>query len=144
MNQQEIFNQVVKGLASQGFQQSGVSYVENHISCKFRGISCKFRGDKGMKCALGHLVTDEELAEMSAKANRDGREPPAYMVSDFLLKKFGSTSSVEALSDGKLLWEMQIAHDNGRSPESMKKRLNEVAKRFGLTAPSELDTPKTE
>lgn len=130
MNQQEIFNAMVKGLAAQGFKQSKNEH------------GCKFRGNDGMKCALGQLVTDEELAALKIVPDR---EPPAYRVSQFILQKMESTGEQYlALSDQNLLWDAQMAHDCSGGPDDMKEKLAKVAKKFGLAVPSELDIQKTE
>ncbi len=50
MTLQEIFDIVWVGLKSQGFKQSMV-----------KGL-CYYRGEGGKKCAMGHLISDEEYS----------------------------------------------------------------------------------
>lgn len=70
--QQLMFNAAVLGVIGQG----GKSINTN-------GLSCAYRGEKGAKCAVGHLIPDEKyepiwdsysnptlIGETSAKADR--------------------------------------------------------------------------
>ena len=52
MRRQEVFDRVVRGLASQDWKRS-----ENDEG------TCRLRGDHGRKCALGHLIPDKLYTE---------------------------------------------------------------------------------
>jgi hypothetical protein len=53
INNQEIFDKVVRGILSQGGPSAS--------ACdEFTKIRCKYRSTNGRKCAAGHLISDED------------------------------------------------------------------------------------
>jgi hypothetical protein len=137
--QQELFNEVYRGLASQGFLQSLAP----------GSTACRYRGDDGAKCAAGHLIPDEAYDEFAMEC---------HIVSE--LDYFTSKYPQEAIELVRLL---QTAHDgvegyvyepdltcvelfpsaydyiDGASlmtPELMKRNLGLTAMYYGLTVPN--------
>ncbi len=106
---QEIFNRVKKGLLKQNEQCVNVN-------------GCVYRNSAGLKCAVGQLITDEaycsDLEEHSIEDEN---------VKDALMKS-GINVTQEVTH---LLNSLQGMHDN-LAPEHWKKRLDVIAKRFGL------------
>lgn len=110
---QETFNEVVEGLASQGFQRS-VSVTED------MGVGCAYRGERtdglAAKCAVGWLISDDE-----------------YVVE---MEGLPATDIFPGTSDN--LPELQRAHDNGFTPLQMRQLLRIFAEGRGFTIPSAL------
>ena len=60
MTVQAVFDRAVAGLAAQKFQPS------------VNGSGCSYRGEGGRKCAVGHLIDDDEyLPSMEGKSAMD-------------------------------------------------------------------------
>ena len=57
MTPQEVFDTVVAALVKQGRK----SLAENGDPSISK--DCRYRGDDGLKCAIGHLIPDDEYAE---------------------------------------------------------------------------------
>lgn len=112
---QKIFDVAYKGLASQGFRQSRTSNMG----------WCAYRGEGGLKCAVGHLINDENY-----NVGLEG------LASDMacVMKAAGVQDCHK-----KLLADMQEAHDGdfgrGITPDEMKSRLADVATEHGLQVP---------
>lgn len=125
---QEWLNKAVTGLSSQGFERSYSSST----------ATCMFRGDNGRKCAVGYLITDEQLHAAIAKErgivyHREDpkwfREPSPYIVMQELTTDHKEASFLEYL---------QNCHDGSSGPFEMKNRLVSLARNNGLTVPPEL------
>lgn len=121
MTDQEIFDTVYLGLKAQGFNRSKDSDSN----------ACMFRGPNGLKCAVGLLLSDEDVKrngnygystlgltwETRRKLGLDARRLRNSMkVNDYLI-------------------ELQIAHDKSYTPGEMKDNLKLVANKRGLTVP---------
>ena len=114
MTKQELFDKIVIGLDAQDWERSTKN--NNH------GSDCMYRGDHGRKCAVGHIISDEEYdADM-----------------DIIL------NGIEALNDEHCLFnnedipfleESQVAHDNTDSPEEREMEFRELAKIYELKWP---------
>lgn len=111
LTRQQIFNRVVKGLASQDFKQS------------LQGTFCAFRGNNDRKCAIGWLIPDKLYSPPLE------REP-----SDFLIKRL--LPDTISKDDIDLTDNLRAAHDWGDSPADMKYRLRKVAETFSLKIPA--------
>lgn len=111
---QEIFDEVVKGLASQGFKQSLLPEKD--------GGGCAYRGDHGRKCAVGHLIPDEKYSKAF-----EGDSVAEYNIQEVLKS--------EGYEDACFLDQLQHCHDSGHTPEGMRIRLRSEAERLGLTIP---------
>lgn len=116
MTNQEAFNKAVRGLAAQGFQRA--------MQCAY---TCAYRDGEGRRCAVGHLLSDEELAV-------EGNSQPVYE----LQTPFEEGGSLNGL-DSMVLENLQGAHDTSTTPIDMKSRLVEFAIRYELELPRELD-----
>lgn len=116
VNNQEAFDKAYAGLSAQGFAQSSL------------GDRCKYRGPDGRRCAVGHLIPDDEY-----------REEFDRPFSGLLL--YGVRRQCPSLSGVSLrrLIELRRAHDRTRGPDDMRERLLRVAKMFQLTPPTRED-----
>ena len=90
--------------------------------------SCMYRGSNGTKCAVGHLITDEQIASFDIKEGT-----MAECLPDDLLKEIMPEVPVR---DAQLfLGELQGAHDSSSNYDfvsSFKHCTNKVADEFGL------------
>ncbi len=121
---QRIVDTVVRGLRSQGFQQSK----------GFRGV-CALRGDDGRKCAVGWLLPDEMYAETGE------------MIGDAYWKVLVPSDRLDhgdmVPRHHALAGDLQKAHDGPTfaktviSPEDLESRLREVVSKYGLVWPEE-------
>ena len=118
MTEQEIFTRVYLGLKSQGFERSMAKMSR-------ASSQCAYRGDNGLKCSIGHLLSDEEYRlEMESKDVRglfnEGLLPPRLR------------DHVEFLS------ELQSIHDDEEDEDALdtiERRLGRVAKENGFSIP---------
>jgi hypothetical protein len=115
---QELFDKAVKGVIEQGCQ-----------SIRSIGHSCAYRGDSGKKCAIGHLLTDEQIAKYQVQ---EGDTPTKFQVA--LLRELapdGNDNDVVFF-----LESLQCAHDNLSNNNDFinrfKSNANAFAARFGL------------
>lgn len=122
---QEVFDAAVKGLASQGFQQSMADLEA------IGKVGCAYRGSDGLRCAVGHLIPDSiytsEMEDMRASA---------------LLGKYPEVSALfsEDISR-EFLDALQWCHDTADYAygiRSMQRRLRDLAARYKLSLPPEL------
>lgn len=120
LSKQEIFNQAYLGLKAQGFKRS-MQEGESELYCAYRG-------ENGMKCAVGHLLTDEEAAGLG---NGSVSFVRAQLPSRLRNAKDVFDDSLVFLS------HLQNAHDSGVFPESMKRKLHQLANDYSLTIPED-------
>ena len=113
MTRQEMFDQVVRGLAAQGFEQS-LDY----------GGTCAYQSPEGKRCAAGLLLTDAELA--AVHPNYEGNN--VYHLKDSGL--FPERLEVEFVT------ALQVAHDypGSGTPEGMRQKFLELADTWSLDA----------
>lgn len=129
---QDIFNRSVKGLASQNFKQS-VTVTG----------SCKYRGPDGLKCAIGHLVTDEQIAQAAQKATEYDNETYNTGV-DYTQTNEGFSArqfigiEFDPVVGSQFLEDLQSAHDMSDTYSPMKERLIDFAHDYSLELPPEL------
>ena len=114
--EEEVYHFIVEKLAEQGFERSVVNEGE--------GGGCAYRGKDGRKCAVGFIVTDEEIAEAWRKVPTD--------------KYFGSNSmGVWEFDISRKWWHflqyVQKCHDAAMTPEDMKQRLKQLGSDKGFT-----------
>ena len=112
MTEQEIFNAAYLGLKAQGFKQSVNALGE-----------CKYRGDNGLKCAIGHCLTDEEL---------QGSEKNFVLLPELAKSKLGVDLFDHRRYD--FLCDLQDAHDRA-VVYSMRSNLEAFARDYNLTIP---------
>lgn len=108
---QEVFDAVWNGLASQGFQRS-IGYEG----------TCLYRGPDGLKCAVGHLIPDNLY-----DTDLEGKTVSQLIEAECLVGVFGEEV------DTSFLFKLQQAHDT--SDGNMKEKLASVATSFGLNYP---------
>lgn len=105
---QETFDVVCKGLAAQNWQQS-----------VNRSGTCVYRSPKGLKCAAGHCIPDEEY-----KKDMEGHGAE-------YLTEFGSMPEFRR-HDNDFLLRLQKLHDNDDYAYNMKFAFQEEAAEQGL------------
>jgi len=110
---QQVFDIVVKGLASQGWQRSA------------EGQDCMYRYNE-LRCAAGWLIPDELYSY-----NME-RKTISQLIDHRVI-----TKSQLGVDDIKLIQACQDAHDSG-PVILMKDRFREVAAKFNLDLPEEL------
>lgn len=108
MNKQEIFDAVVNGLASQGFERS------------LGNGNCRLRGEDGRKCALGWLIPDKGY-------DRSHEYSPVRAALGFLPEL-----PVLPGSHWDFLGRLQDAHDDAQTPEQMRAVLRRLAAEYEL------------
>lgn len=114
MEAQEIFNTVARHLLTQG-EKSMVGDKELY------GEMCVYRGPRGLKCAAGVLMTDEEAAECGEQWAWHSAITAAQL------------EVVNRIGHSGLVAQLQRVHDNA-DPGYWKGELREVAAQFGLSA----------
>lgn len=112
MSNQEIFDEVVKGLES----QSWIASIGENGYCQFRGLG-------GRKCAIGWLIPDDDYNKAFENLNGDIER---------LLKKLEQSYTIELL---EFLWELRDLHDDLPNPEAMREGYRKFAKSHDLTWP---------
>ncbi len=120
---QAAFDKAVHGILAQGGRS--LAYINGRLTCAYRG-------EGGKKCAVGHLLSDEQIEGYGvAEATNPGTFPGA------LLKELIPDVEVKVGTD--FLWELQAVHDNC-SDHNFANSFFNSAKRFainrGLTFPS--------
>ena len=116
MTEQEAFDKVVRGLASQGFRRS---FDDNPT---ITGVgSCVYNGPEGRHCAAGWLLEGIPL---------DAGENKTYI--QVLIHRADVRERLQGLSPD-FLDRLQCAHDAGKTPSDMVDRLRAFAKNWDLS-----------
>lgn len=123
---QEVYDHVVRGLASQHFQQS----IDE-------GGHCAYRGEHGRKCSAGHCMSDAEYVALMAEPRMASAMPTGIEGAKWRDLAGHSTSGdsfdpVVPETHHELIDALQTAHDNGAHPKVMREQLVDVASRLGL------------
>ena len=118
MNNQEAFNKAVLGVVAQG----GPSLVANHSGFISQ---CAYRAEDGRKCAVGHLIEDEDYDPFIEKKS----------VSHLYLRGY-----IPKLMDVsvELLIKLQDAHDYLLTDEHLGEFIvnaKDIASEYNLTFP---------
>lgn len=125
MSQQELFDKAVEGLASQGFKRSMTDLGK-----------CAYRGENNMKCAIGHLVTDEQLLSV-AKTHVGLHKSSSSETFNGFWVGFGAFAFSPILGhDRSFLDALQAAHDMGHKANDMIERLRDFAREYRLSTES--------
>jgi len=118
---QEVFDDAYRGLFAQGFEQSTTNSGD-----------CAYRGDKGLRCAIGYCIPDEEY-----DPSIEGFAPDVFVSerceSSVAKKVFGTLFAGMATDQ---LVDLQRTHDFAKNPAHMADRLASFAAKHGLTIPS--------
>lgn len=116
MDKQEIFDKVFLGLKSQNFQ---LSFAE--------GQGCRYRGPNGLKCAIGHLISDEEYdPNMETHTVRE--------LKYCLLNLIQGEEMLEFLADLQCIHDNCLYRDDG--DRSMEQELRSFALENNLSVPT--------
>lgn len=114
---QPLFDKAVKGVIAQG----GHSICEDENTCAYRGLG-------GKKCAIGQLLSDEQIELHSIKEGMTpGKFPPALIRE--LLPGIQSGIAVQFLE------ELQNCHDSCAGSnfiQTFKRVANEMADKWDL------------
>ena len=116
---QAAFNKAVAGVLMQG----GKSCMSSHNS-----TSCAYRGEGGFKCAVGQLLTDEQITKYNVK---EGSTPEDF--SEELLAEVLPGVNGPVAED--FMEALQQAHDGAMSAnfkQDFLRRANKVAEGFNL------------
>ena len=112
LTKQEIFNKAYEGLRSQHFHKS-----EGAVD-----TFCMYRGPDGMKCAIGHLISDENYSvDLENKRVRNKMVRKAAEIPDHI--------------DERFLQELQDCHDCSWDSLTMEGNLIRFAMRYNLRIP---------
>ena len=106
---QEIFDTAYLGLAKQGFEPS------------MKGDTCMYRCADGRKCAVGHLIPDEQY-------------DPSLETNTVYIKRVWVAAGIpDELVEA--VGVLQHAHDKALAPAKLKNNLSHFAELYGLTIP---------
>jgi len=116
---QELFSAAYLATMKQGMASS----ISNGL--------CRYRGPNGLKCAIGHLVEDDDLAHAMDEAND--------AAIDTLVKNRFPGLPEEFVEHVFLLRTTQIAHDRSKNPatfrEDFTREMRDIAREFSLSLP---------
>jgi hypothetical protein len=121
---QSMFNQVVAGLASQGF---GQSQIKVRLDEDDDTTVCAYRGAEGRRCAAGWLIKDEHYSSSFEERNIHD----AYVQE--ALRQSGVRDDLTPF-----LSRLQQIHDDRICLASMRERLLDFAIDNDLVVPQEL------
>lgn len=125
LTRQEQFTRAYLGLAKQGFARSSTS--------KHATATCLYRGPEGRKCAVGHLIDDDEFIENTNSMGVYGLIQDMCCREDVHMYTYGR-KEINFLSD------LQTVHDSGFTPEKMQAELSKFAEAQGLEIPQSVYT----
>lgn len=120
LTRQEIFDRAARGLRSQGFTRSG----EVRDDDIWRGsFGCMYTDPVGNHCAAGWVIVDVKV-------------PPTHLSDAFddLWNALPAVQDRIGKDDVNFVCALQIAHDEGVTPELMVSKLRGVAKHYGVDA----------
>lgn len=109
---QELFDRAVQGILTQGCPS-----LQNPEGCAYRGVN-------GSKCAIGHLLTDEQMKEYDIKEGTSPEMFPGKLLRE-LLPNMSYCSNLEFLMD------LQDVHDKSSHSDV---DANEFLKNFRMRA----------
>lgn len=115
MTRQEMFNTVVRGIASQGWEQS------------VGDETCAYNGPDGRHCAVGWLIADIKIAETWNEKTSVGQ----------LMDKYPEIEE-RFLGFENFLDALQRVHDEARDTAGMKNDLQNFATAHNLVWPAGL------
>jgi tRNA(Met) C34 N-acetyltransferase TmcA len=111
LTKQEIFNKAYAGLKAQGFQRAVRDAGPLAI--------CQYRGRNGLKCAIGHLIPDENYCP-----TLEGKGAELLVVRE--------AANIPLDVPISFLVDLQTCHDAGSSPEAMKRSLTVFSHQYNL------------
>jgi len=117
VNKQEMFDAIVTGLAAQGWRQSTDQAQD----------LCRYRSHDGLKCAIGHLITDGNYTP-----DLEISRATCPTVQDALPEQYRYTKTDWSTYD--FTEAAQRAHDCAGMGAQMWDRFRALAKVYGLDA----------
>ena len=109
LTKQEIFTKAYQGLKSQGFQRSVALDI----------FGCAYRGAAGKKCAIGHLIPDENYR-------------PSLEISCASSPKVRQAANIPDGVSDEFLIELQRCHDMSSNPTHMQNNLDRFIEKYNL------------
>lgn len=124
---QAIFDKSVQGILAQGCQSWQVG---DHPNAANHG--CQYRGPDGLKCAIGHIISDEQMAKYKIREGVGVSGFPSALYREL------NPDEEDAGKTRIFLISLQHAHDNVQAKSGLLFRqtfirnVNEIAERFNL------------
>lgn len=126
---QEIFDTVWLGLKSQGFEGSF-----NTTEC---GPECAYRGEDGKKCAVGHLISDEDY-QLDFEGYGFTEDETCSVDATIRVSAKVKREHRKFVSDLQLIHDTCVRSYEGTDiPDQIQKSMRDLAKRHELTIPGE-------
>lgn len=119
-----IIQQMYDGLKSQGFQRSTPEGTSN----------CLYRGPNGLKCAIGHVIPDENYSDnLEMKSINYFSVFAATLFADFYFDQKSYLDDFNKIGTlPTLLSELQSVHDNYQYPEEMQSEFIAICKNYNI------------
>lgn len=118
MNRQEVFDKAYLSIVAQGRRSADLG-------------SCLYRGPSGAKCAVGHLLSDEQIKKYNVVNSESVWDLDRDLISEIL------PDDDEA---PHFLSSLQVVHDTARTPETFvqdfKRKAAGFADRYNLQVPA--------
>lgn len=118
---QTVFDTATAGVIAQGVQSIGPDL-------NFGGTICLYRGKDGIKCAVGHVLSDEQMVKYAIGENMNPYLFPSELLNELLPGYDNNTQKT-------FLAQLQTAHDcsatNGFVAD-FTERANKVAAGYEL------------
>lgn len=115
---QELFDRAVQGILTQGCPSF---LVEKSYGIPSGG--CAYRGVNGSKCAIGHLLTDEQIKEYNIKEGSSPEEFPSKLISEFI-------PDMSCCAVLEFMMDLQNMHDKSTSSNDFLKEFRIQADDF--------------
>lgn len=118
---QAAFDKAVMGIVT----QRGRSTLSDDAT------TCAYRGDNGRKCAVGHLISNDQMFRFQIKEGQTPDKFPSALIRE-ILPGIPTGHAVEFLED------LQNAHDSPAGVsflESFKEEVVCLANKWGLNCP---------
>lgn len=122
MTNQEMFQKAVRGLASQGWEQSVIKEKGENEYVQF--LRCAYSDGEGRHCAWGWIDTDLKAEDSSS-------------IYGLWQNKIGVAGKLDNITFAE---ELQRTHDRNTNPDEMKRDFIRMSKDVGYIWPA--DVPK--
>lgn len=123
---QEYFDQMVRGLAAQGWAKSEGERRSGYQQPSGDYMDCVYRGPEGRKCAVGQVIPDDVAAVW------DGVSTSAF---DWLVGRGYAEAAPEII---RFFVAGQAAHDQAEGPIEMRERFERLCSEYQLDWPEDV------
>lgn len=127
-------------------EEKDIPYIAEHVQRMYDGLKaqgfkrslgetgCSYRGDDGLKCAIGHVIADEDY---SPGMEQKGIASYAIFCKTPFKKFFDlETDFRKAVEEegtvAELLYKLQSVHDTNHIPVQMKERFLKTCKNYNI------------